>query len=210
MATFLGDLQIPASADCPSQAKNFFDTAVASKRTPGGTSPVLANYRSLRQAALSGFETCNFEDLCAAVPNNANSKALYLLTASGFLDPQHAMQCSKCPQFLQARLANSVSSDAKYGLWWKCPSSTCKNHNSILLDTFIPSSTKISLSLLLRILYAFTHDWPVVKTVTEVRLSKPTVVSWFSNLRALCSSALSAVKIGGDGLIVEVRELEYS
>jgi hypothetical protein len=69
---------------------------------------------------------------------------------------------------------------------------------------FFGASIHISLPSLVRLLYAYCHDWGVREAAHECKLSPDTVIRWFSRSRSLCAKALDGLLIGGHGMVVEV------
>lgn len=205
MTTFLGEVPIPPLSECPDAVLTILTAAASVHTSPAGADGVPPALLARRRALHDALQGASYEDLTTAVPSGSDAKALYVLALGGFLDPQHALVCKGCSSPLSARLTTSVSTAVKHGVWWRCSAPECGRQASILLDTIIPSSAKLSLSKILRLLYCFTHDWRANATESELRLSKPTVLKWFAIFRGICTAALSHVTIGGDGLIVEVR-----
>jgi hypothetical protein len=101
-------------------------------------------------------------------------------------------------------LKQTSSPAAPHGLWWRCGRAQCGSRIVFMSKTFFGASIHISLPSLVRLLYAYCHDWGVREAAHECRLSSDTVIRWYSRFRSLCAKALDGLLIGGDGMVVEV------
>jgi hypothetical protein len=158
---------------------------------------VLADTRKRFHAAMV---SASFEDLVESFPRSCPRKSLYFLYVSGYLAHQDTVSCGKCLQFMARKQASTP--DVPHGLWWRCGRAQCGSRVAFI--SFFGASIHISLPPLVRLLYAYCHDWGVREAAHECKLSPDTVIRWYSRFRSLCAKALDRLLIGGDGMVVEV------
>nr|XP_047123618.1 uncharacterized protein LOC124806602 [Hydra vulgaris] len=90
---------------------------------------------------------------------------------------------------------------------WRC--NTCKKTKSIRAG-FFESSTSLSVSLILQLMFLWILEVPVTAASEVVGVNEKTSIQWYQYFRDICSfktmDVAAANQLGGPGLIVEIDE----
>jgi hypothetical protein len=146
----------------------------------------------------------SFENPVESFPKSCLGKPQYFLYVSRCLAHQYAVSSGKCLQSMTLKQTSFPA--APHSLWWSCGRAQCGSRIIFMSNTFFGASIHISLSSLVRLLYADCYDWgPSVREAAhEYKVSPGTVIRWYSRFRSLCAKDLDGLLIGGEGIVVEV------
>jgi hypothetical protein len=179
----------------------FVDAANIGDASGPCTQPEMS-FLDTRKRFHAAMQSASFDDLVESFPRSCPSESLYFPYVSGYHAHQHAVSCGKCLQSMTLKLTSSP--DAPHGLWWRRGRAQCGSRIAFMSKTFFGASIHTSLPSLVRLLYAYCHDWGVREGAHECKLSPDNVIRWCSRFRSLCANALDGLLIDLEGMVVEV------
>jgi len=93
---------------------------------------------------------------------------------------------------------------------WRCSNKKCTLKYSIRRDSFFEGS-KLSIITILKIVYFWSHGYPLEIVVHESGISAKTIVDFYNLCREVCGVVLKerSQKIGGPGKTVEIDESKF-
>lgn len=90
---------------------------------------------------------------------------------------------------------------------FRCPSKLCRKEISIFKKTFF-SHSKLELHKIILLCYLYLHQMPVESILISIGIYSEAASAWTSYIRQACGDMIDYehVKVGGEGIIVEVDE----
>jgi hypothetical protein len=158
-------------------------------------------------ALQASMQVVTFEDIVLAIPRSFPIKALYFLFVAGFLASSSRGSCSNCSSPLQLLVSasrlrimlccgNAGGHRAGTGSIF-CPVPVIHKNNS--------GGMNLSVPVLVRVLFAYTHDGGVIKAADELKVSAKAPIFKNSPYGDICVDVFDFMPVGGDGVVVEDR-----
>ena len=93
---------------------------------------------------------------------------------------------------------------------WRCPRKGCQNRISLREGSYFFGS-KLSLEVILRIIFLWVMRTPVKKAAKEMGISNKATIDWYNFNRDVCAQHFidNPNKIGGPGIKVEIDESKF-
>jgi hypothetical protein len=74
-------------------------------------------------------------------------------------------------------------------VWWQCRNAPCGKRVALLSGTRSSGSMRLSMPVLVHVVFAYTHDRGVIQASGELNVSAKTLIMWFSHFRDICTNA---------------------
>lgn len=138
---------------------------------------------------------------------SSGEKTLYFLKAAQQI-PQENTPCPSC----KTKNRKGSGSDKKCNLRLMCSGGgSCKYKVSPFTGTFFDGTCRVSLGIVIHIIYCFIHQVRVSDAIRENEVSKNTITDYYNYCREVCALAFEQNfhQIGGPGEIVEIDESKF-